>query len=108
MNDFFAAAEVANDRTDGERRFGGVARLYGAEAARRLCGARVAVIGIGGVGSWTAEALARCAVGRLTLIDLDHVAPSNANRQIHALGDEFGRAKVAAMADRIRAINPAA
>ncbi|HUN92425.1 MAG TPA: tRNA threonylcarbamoyladenosine dehydratase [Burkholderiaceae bacterium] len=93
---------------DAERRFAGAARLYGEAAMRRLRGARVAVVGVGGVGSWAAEALARCAVGRLALIDLDHVAESNANRQIHALGDEFGRAKVIAMADRIRAINPQA
>ncbi|HEY3327750.1 MAG TPA: tRNA cyclic N6-threonylcarbamoyladenosine(37) synthase TcdA [Novimethylophilus sp.] len=92
---------------DLERRFGGVARLYGAEALQRFRSAHVCVIGIGGVGSWAAEALARSAIGHLTLIDLDHVAESNANRQIHALGDEFGKAKVVAMAERIHAINPA-
>lgn len=91
---------------DINRRFGGVGRLYGAEAVERFRQAHVCVIGIGGVGSWAAEALARSAIGRITLIDLDHVAESNANRQIHALGDEFGKAKVAAMAERIRAINP--
>lgn len=64
------------------------------------------MVGVGGVGSWAAEALARSAVGRITLIDLDNVAESNVNRQIHALGDEFGKAKVTAMAERIRAINP--
>lgn len=64
------------------------------------------MVGVGGVGSWAAEALARSAVGRITLIDLDNVAESNVNRQIHALGDEFGKAKVSAMAERIRAINP--
>ncbi len=90
------------------RRFGGVARLYGDAAFERFRSARVAVIGIGGVGSWAAEALARSAVGTLVLIDLDHVAESNTNRQIHALGDEYGKAKVTAMAERIRAINPAA
>ncbi len=93
-------------QADLERRFGGVARLYGAAALQRFRSAHVCVIGIGGVGSWAAEALARSAIGRLTLIDLDHVAESNANRQIHALGDEFGKAKVRAMAERIRAINP--
>lgn len=92
---------------DLERRFGGIARLYGAQALERFRQAHVCVIGIGGVGSWAAEALARSAVGRITLIDLDHIAESNVNRQIHALGDEFGKAKVVAMADRIRAINPA-
>ena len=91
---------------DYHRRFGGVARLYGAEGMARLEAANVCVIGIGGVGSWAAEALARNAVGRLTLIDLDHIAASNTNRQIHALGDAYGRAKVDAMAERIVAINP--
>jgi len=91
---------------DFERRFGGVGRLYGAEALDKFRNAHVCVIGIGGVGSWAAEALARSAVGRITLIDLDHIAESNTNRQIHALGDEYGKAKVQAMAERIRAINP--
>lgn len=89
------------------RRFGGVGRLYGAEAQEIFAKSRVAVVGIGGVGSWTAEALARCGVGAITLIDLDNVAESNTNRQIHALEDTFGMAKVSAMALRIRAINPA-
>lgn len=89
------------------RRFGGVARLYGDAAYERFRRARIAVVGIGGVGSWTAEALARCAVGTMVLIDLDHIAESNTNRQIHALGDEYGKAKVVAMAERVRSINPA-
>lgn len=93
---------------DLERRFSGVARLYGARAHARLRAAHVVVIGLGGVGSWAAEALARSAVGTLTLIDLDHVAESNTNRQVHALGAEFGKAKVVAMAERIVAINPGA
>lgn len=91
---------------DHERRFGGVARLYGAEAAERLRQAHVCIVGIGGVGSWAAEALARTAVGRITAVDLDMVAESNTNRQIHALDDIYGKAKVEAMAERIRAINP--
>lgn len=91
---------------DFERRFGGIRRLYGAQAFERFQAAHVCVVGIGGVGSWVAEALARSAIGRLTLIDLDNVAESNVNRQIHALGDAFGKAKVAAMAERIHAINP--
>ncbi len=91
---------------DHARRFGGIARLYGAGGLARLARGHACVVGVGGVGSWVAEALARSAVGRITLIDLDHVAESNVNRQIHALGDEFGKAKVAAMAARIRAINP--
>jgi tRNA threonylcarbamoyladenosine dehydratase len=93
---------------DHERRFGGVTRLLGEPAHARLRAARVAVVGVGGVGSWAAEALARCGVERITPIDLDHVAQSNANRQIQALGGEFGKAKVVAMAQRIDAINPRA
>jgi len=92
---------------DLERRFGGVRRLYGADAMRRFQGAHVCVVGIGGVGSWAAEALARSAIGRITLIDLDMVAESNVNRQIHALDGIFGKAKTDAMAERMRAINPA-
>lgn len=91
---------------DHERRFGGVARLYGEEGAARLRNAHAVVVGIGGVGSWSAEALARTAVGRITLIDLDMVAESNANRQVHALDDLWGKPKVEAMAERILAINP--
>lgn len=91
---------------DIKRRFGGVGRLYGEPGAAALRGAHMVVVGVGGVGSWAAEALARCAVGRISLIDLDHVAESNTNRQIHALGETFGAAKVLAMAERIRAINP--
>ena len=92
---------------DHERRFGGVARLYGVEGAARLAAAHVCIVGTGGVGSWSAEALARSGVGRITLVDLDMVAESNTNRQIHALGDIYGKAKVDAMAERILAINPA-
>ncbi|WP_459617136.1 tRNA threonylcarbamoyladenosine dehydratase [Bordetella sp. 2513F-2] len=91
---------------DAERRFGGLARLYGPAAPARMYGAHVAVVGLGGVGSWTAEALARCGVGALTLIDMDHIAESNVNRQIHALTPTLGQAKVEAMAARIRDINP--
>lgn len=91
---------------DIERRFGGVGRLYGQDGATRLRHAHVCVVGIGGVGSWSAEALARTGVGQITLIDLDMVAESNTNRQIHALGEIFGMAKVDAMAERILAINP--
>jgi len=94
-------------KADFERRFGGTSRLYGEQAFARFCEAHVCVVGIGGVGSWAAEALARSGIGRLTLIDLDNIAESNTNRQIHALGDEYGKAKVLAMAERIHAINPA-
>lgn len=89
-----------------QRRFSGVGRAYGAEALERFRAAHVCVVGIGGVGSWVAEALARSAIGRLTLVDLDMVAESNVNRQLHALSGEFGKAKVTAMAERIDAINP--
>lgn len=88
------------------RRFGGVARLYGPAALDRFQAAHVCVIGLGGVGSWVAEALARSGIGRLTLIDMDHVAESNINRQIHALDDTLGKAKIQAMAERIAGINP--
>lgn len=90
-----------------ERRFAGVARLYGVPGAQRIAAAHVAVVGIGGVGSWAVEALARSGVARLTLIDLDHVAESNINRQIHALEATLGQAKVLAMRDRILSFNPA-
>ena len=89
------------------RRFGGVSRLYGAAGLAKLQAARVMVVGIGGVGSWAAEALARNAVGSITLVDLDNITESNVNRQIHALDNNFGKPKVSAMAERIHAINPA-
>jgi tRNA A37 threonylcarbamoyladenosine dehydratase len=88
------------------RRFGGLERLYGMDGARRIRQASVAVVGIGGVGSWAAEALARSGVATLTLIDLDHVAESNINRQIHALESTVGQAKVQAMRERIAQIHP--
>lgn len=91
---------------EADRRFTGVQRLYGAHAFERFARARVAVVGLGGVGSWAAEALARSGVGRLRLIDLDHVAESNINRQVHALDASVGRAKVDAMAERIAGIDP--
>jgi len=91
---------------DFERRFGGIARLYGAPALARFRASHVCVIGVGGVGSWVAEALARSAIGHITMIDLDNVAESNVNRQIHALTDTIGQAKVTALAERIAQINP--
>lgn len=91
---------------DIERRFAGLARLYGVQGARRIRRAHVAVVGVGGVGSWAAEALARSGVGTLTLIDLDHVAESNVNRQVHALSSTLGMSKVRAMAERIGLIHP--
>lgn len=90
------------------RRFGGVARLYGADGLAKLQEAHVCIIGIGGVGSWAAEAVARNAVGTITLVDLDNIAESNVNRQLHALDGAFGKAKVTAMAQRIKQINPLA
>lgn len=91
---------------DADRRFGGLERLYGVAGAQRIRAAHVAVIGVGGVGSWAVEALARSGVGHLTLIDLDHVSESNVNRQIHALESTLGQAKVQAMRERIAQINP--
>jgi len=89
-----------------DRRFGGVSRLYGSELRERFRQATVVVAGLGGVGSWAAEALARTGIGHLVLIDLDHVAESNTNRQLHALEGEYGKAKVQAMSERLRQINP--
>src|SRR5271154_2873437 len=86
-------------------RFAGIERLYGAGSVARLGRAHVCVVGIGGVGSWAVEALARTGVGALTLIDADDVCVSNTNRQLHALDGEYGRAKVDVMAQRARAIN---
>ncbi len=91
---------------DLQRRFGGLERLYGVPGAAAIARAHVAVVGIGGVGSWAAEALARSGVGEITLIDLDHVAESNINRQIHALTETVGQAKVQAMRERIGRIHP--
>lgn len=91
---------------DVARRFGGLERLYGVAGAAAVRQSHVAVVGIGGVGSWAVEALARSGVSRLTLIDMDHVAESNINRQIHALDTTVGQAKVLAMRDRIAHINP--
>lgn len=94
------------DTVDVARRFGGVSRLYGADGLAKLQSAHICVIGIGGVGSWAAEALARNAVGTITLIDLDNIAESNVNRQLHAVDGAFGKAKVTAMRERIHGINP--
>jgi tRNA A37 threonylcarbamoyladenosine dehydratase len=97
---------VGSDAADDARRFGGLERLYGVEAAQSLRRAHVAVVGIGGVGSWAAEALARSGIARLTLIDMDHIAESNINRQIHALSSTLGQAKIEAMRERIAQIHP--
>ncbi|MDP1692678.1 MAG: tRNA threonylcarbamoyladenosine dehydratase [Burkholderiaceae bacterium] len=91
---------------DLERRFGGLRRLYGHPAYARLRAARVAVVGLGGVGSWAVEALARSGVAELTLIDFDHIAESNINRQVQALGATLGQAKAQALAARVADIHP--
>lgn len=101
MNSDFTTASP-----DFARRFGGLSRLYGIAGAARIRRAHIIVVGVGGVGSWAAEAAARSGVARLTLIDLDHIAESNINRQIHALDDTLGQAKVQAMRERISSINP--
>ena len=92
--------------TDHDTRFDGIARLYGREGLKRLRRAHVCVIGLGGVGSWTVEALARSGVGKLTLVDLDEICVTNINRQLHALDATVSRSKVEVMAERVRAINP--
>ncbi|MBK1681965.1 tRNA threonylcarbamoyladenosine dehydratase [Rhodoferax fermentans] len=89
-----------------DRRFAGLDRLFGVSGAQKVRQSHVAVVGVGGVGSWAAESLARSGVGRLTLIDLDHVAESNINRQIHATEASLGQAKVMAMRDRIHTFFP--
>jgi tRNA A37 threonylcarbamoyladenosine dehydratase len=93
---------------DLERRFGALSRIYGQSGAARIRDAHVAVVGIGGVGSWAVEALARSGVARITLIDMDHVAESNVNRQIHALTATIGMSKIGAMEQRVLQINPQA
>jgi tRNA A37 threonylcarbamoyladenosine dehydratase len=91
---------------DHERRFGGLRRLYGVAGAQRLFDAHVMVVGLGGVGSWSVEALARSGVRRLTLVDLDHVAESNINRQIQATDENLGKAKADALKERIASFHP--
>ena len=95
-----------SDVIDFERRFGGIARLYGESALTTFKQAHVCVIGVGGVGSWAVEGLARSAIGKITMIDLDHLSESNVNRQLHALTDTLGQSKVDALAERIAQINP--
>lgn len=92
--------------TEWQRRFSGIERLYGATQAGQIAKLHIAVIGLGGVGSWAAEALARSGVGNITLIDLDEVCLSNTNRQSHALTHTVGQLKTEVLAERICAINP--
>ena len=94
--------------SDFDFRFGGIARLYGTATLSRFRAAHVMVVGIGGVGSWVVEALARSGIGRLTLVDLDEVCVSNINRQLHALDSTVGRSKVEVMVERVRTISPEA
>lgn len=101
-----SADQLDLEEIDFGRRFGGIARLYGERALERFRAAHVCVIGVGGVGSWIVEALARSAIGHLTLIDLDNVAESNINRQIQALTSTIGQPKIEALRDRIAQINP--
>lgn len=107
LTDNLNASTADFEAADRARRFGGVTRLYGVAGLAAFERAHVAVIGIGGVGSWVVEALARNAIGKLTLIDLDNVAESNTNRQVHALDGNYGKPKVSAMAERIKLIDPA-
>jgi len=92
--------------SDYSQRFGGIRRLYGEEPFRRLKEVHVCIIGLGGVGSWAAEALARSGVGHLTLIDFDEICVTNVNRQLHAVTDTVGEKKHRIMAQRVTAINP--
>jgi len=101
-----APAPLVDHAADSERRFGGLQRLHGEQDYRRLRAARFAVVGLGGVGSWVVEALARMGVARLVLIDLDHVAESNINRQVQALGSTLGMAKSEALRLRVADIHP--
>lgn len=89
-----------------QKRFSGIGRLYGSQGLERIRAAHICVIGIGGVGVWAAEALARSGLGSITLVDLDDLCPSNTNRQLHALESTYGQMKVVVMAQRIREINP--
>ena len=99
-------AEIADDTDYYELRFGGTARMLGNAGQSNLRAASVCVIGLGGVGSWAVEALARSGVGALTLMDLDEVCISNTNRQLHSLSDTVGRSKAAVLAERVARINP--
>jgi len=95
---------MLNEET--KNRFGGIARLYGVRALESFVAARVVVVGVGGVGSWTVEGLARSGIGCIRMVDLDEICITNVNRQLHAMDGQIGRQKTAAMAERVRAINP--
>ncbi len=106
MAHYNARMTIATPDSPWQQRFSGIDRLYGVGAVARFAACRVAVVGMGGVGSWAAEALARTGIGHLTLIDADDICVSNTNRQLPAHDGQFGRAKVDAMAERCLAINP--
>ncbi len=99
--------DIPEVTADTLQRFGGIARLYGRSALDRFLRARVLVVGIGGIGTWTVEALARSGIGSITLVDLDEICVTNINRQLHAADGQIGRLKTTAMAERVRAIHPA-
>jgi tRNA threonylcarbamoyladenosine dehydratase len=103
---YIVMAMDINQDTNQNRRFAGVARLYGEPGLQVFEKAHVLVAGLGGVGSWAVEALTRSGIGELTLMDFDHIALSNVNRQLHAIEDNFGKSKSEAMAERVRQINP--
>jgi tRNA A37 threonylcarbamoyladenosine dehydratase len=103
---YIVMAMDINQDTNQNRRFAGVARLYGEPGLQVFEKAHVLVAGLGGVGSWAVEALTRSGIGELTLMDFDHIALSNVNRQLHAIDDNFGKSKSEAMAERVKQINP--
>lgn len=96
----------STDTSEIGQRFGGIARLYGVQGLKNLMKARVLVVGLGGVGSWAAESLARSGVGSITLVDLDDICITNTNRQLPAMNGQYGKLKIQVMRDRILAINP--
>ena len=97
---------LAGEQAGDMLRFGGMSRLYGAHAFETLARAHVCVIGVGGVGSWAAEAIARSGVGAITLVDLDEICVSNSNRQLHTTGESIGQSKIEVMGRRIQSIAP--
>eukprot|EP00965_Chrysotila_dentata_P116486 3850365-Pleurochrysis_carterae.AAC.1 len=103
---FVSVLQAGALSSEWDLRFEGVGRVYGGSAVTRLARSHVCVVGLGGVGSWAVEALARSGVGALTLVDLDEVCISNTNRQLHALSNTIGRSKASVLADRVRLINP--
>ena len=105
-NKFDSPTSATSATSLGSRSFAGLERLYGTLGAANIRDAHVMVVGIGGVGSWAVEALTRSGVGRITMVDMDHVSESNINRQVHATQSTLGQAKISAMQDRMVLINP--